>query len=322
MENLRATVTETAAQNQKTVESLRGEVSSMSTTIHTPQRQINGMETVTLNNSNTNNNINNNNNNNNSALGKKPNNGQKKPNDTRNQNTTGNGTGAKRGSCVAAAASADTSSDTTTNIDKAFTKVQKKKPTPLFNVQTPRLDRQLRIDSTQPISDLITNDQILEVVSRATAPQKFSFCSARQTPNGSITLETGLTSSAEEGVAYLQEITNALTIIDIMATNIYANTRMSQFVIHGILTEVGTDFTPEEMNPIEEEIRAFTSFNLTVPLRWLAGPETIKNKAKDSIIGSFLGKVKFLGMRYMILFNRSCQVEKARPDHRLTRYCR
>lgn len=114
---------------------------------------------------------------------------------------------------------------------------------------------------------------------------------------------------------------NALEIIDITATNIYANTRMSQFVIHGVPRMAGSETTPAEMNQITEEIRSFTSFNLTVPPKWLAHPEVIRNQANGSIIVSFPGNVEMLGIRYMTLFNWSCRVEKARPDHHLTR-CR
>lgn len=96
------------------------------------------------------------------------------------------------------------------------------------------------------------------------APQNFSFCSASQTPNGFITLNTRLTSSTEERVAYSQEISNALEIIDNTTTNIYSNTRMLPFVIHSVPRNAGMETTRNEMDEIAQETRALTSFGLTV----------------------------------------------------------
>lgn len=130
-----------------------------------------------------------------------------------------------------------------------------------------------------------------------------SFCSARRTPNGTITPETFLSSTAEKGVAYFQEIANTLKIIDITATNIYSNTSMSLFVSHGVSWITGTNSSPEEMNNIAQKIRTFTNFNLPVPSKWLARPKTITTQSNGSIIVSFPGKFEMLGIKYMIIFH-------------------
>lgn len=94
---------------------------------------------------------------------------------------------------------------------------------------------------------------------------------------------------------------------------------MLEFVIQGVSKEEGKESTSKEMDEIAQEIRVFTSIGQPLPANWLLRPKVIREQANDSIIVSFPKKVELLGFRYMILFNRSCRVEKAIPDHRLTR---
>lgn len=321
IQNSHTLVIDALTKSQKTVGSLKTEVSPMRQTFHILQRQSNCIEAMTR--GTTPPRINNNTNNNNTTNTNTTKNGNNNPNNSNNNNKedkTGNKEEEKV-SYTKAAANANSPNNNNDNKNHTFTKVQKKKPTSFFNNQTPGLDLQVRIDSTQPINGGITNDQILEVVNRATVPQISSFCSARRTTNGSITLETSLTSSAKEGVAYSQEIASALEIIDSSATKRYANTRMSQLVIHGVPSQEAKESTAEEMDEIAQEIRAVTSFGLAVTSKWLAHPEGIRKQSNGSIIVTLPGKVGILGIRYMTLFNRSSRVEKARLKHQLTR-CR
>lgn len=189
----------------------------------------------------------------------------------------------------------------------------------MFNAKTPCLDRQLQIDTFKHISDTITDHQILEVINPSTKLQKFTFCSIRHVPNGTITLETSLTSSTETGVASSQVISGAFDILDITTTNMYANSWISQFVIHSVPSKQGINSTAEEMQQIVQEVRTFTSVGLTVPPRCLARPGNIKHQSNRSIIVSFPEKVKHLGLKCTMLFNCGCRLEKAKPDNRLVR---
>ncbi|KAL0630650.1 hypothetical protein Q9L58_010501 [Maublancomyces gigas] len=182
-----------------------------------------------------------------------------------------------------------------------FTKVshKKKAPAPFFTPEYSRLNRQVMVETNGPIPDLISNDDSLEIRSL----------------NGNLRFETNPSTSADEGAKYHVEITLALDKLHIQATNIYANSRWSKFVIYGVPAHIGTKNSVELSARIADEIFAATNFSMAQPPKWLTSPEVLQNRGNGMIIISFRGKVKNLSIKFISLFNRRCHFEKARPDY-------
>lgn len=158
--------------------------------------------------------------------------GANKSNSSNNTAPSNNGNKSYAKAAAAAAAPAD----------QEFVTVQKKKKviTPFFEPGTSRLSQQIIIATADPIPNTIANDTLLEVINLATGTQKFPFHAARRSMNGNLTLETSLTTTADQGVALEKEIAMGLDILSITVTNVYANSHWSQFVIHGIPSDIGT----------------------------------------------------------------------------------
>ncbi|KAL0630520.1 hypothetical protein Q9L58_010633 [Maublancomyces gigas] len=200
-----------------------------------------------------------------------------------------------------------------------FTRVthqKKKAKTPFFTPEYTRLNRQVIVETNGQIPELISNDDILEAVNEATMIQGLKFLSAQRSTNGNLRFETNPATSADEGAKYHVEITFALEKLHIQGTNIYANSRWSKFVIHGVPAHIGTRNTPQLSSRIAEEIFQATNFSMAQPPRWLTSPANLENRGSGTIIVSFPGKVGNLGMKFISLFTRRCYFEKARPDYR------
>lgn len=177
---------------------------------------------------------------------------------------------------------------------------------------------QVKLQTAEPIEDTISNDQLLEVINQATMSQNFAFNAAQRFNKGNLTLKTNLTTSADQVVVLGKEVAMALNIFVMTVTNIYINSRWSQFLIHSIPGVISTTNTTETTSQMAQEILNFPSLSLAQPPRWISTPEDIKAREFLIMIVSFLGRVDFLGLRTMLLFNRTCQVEKATLSQCLT----
>ncbi|KAL0630950.1 hypothetical protein Q9L58_010197 [Maublancomyces gigas] len=178
-----------------------------------------------------------------------------------------------------------------------FTKVthqKKKTKAPFFTPEYTKLNRQVIVETNGQIPELISNHDILEVVNEATMAQGLRFLSAQRSTNGNLPFETNPATSADEGAKYHVQITFALEKLHIQATNIYANSRWSKFVIHGVPAHIGTRNTPELSSRIAEEIFQATNFSMAQPPRWLTSPAILENRGSGTIIVSFPGKVENL----------------------------
>ncbi|KAL0630615.1 hypothetical protein Q9L58_010538, partial [Maublancomyces gigas] len=176
----------------------------------------------------------------------------------------------------------------------SFTKVlyKKKAPAPFFTPEYTRLNRQVIVETNGPIPDLISNDDILEIVNEATSAQGLKFLSAQRSLNGNLRFETNPSTSADEGAKYHVEITLALDKLHIQATNIYANSRWSKFVIHGVPAYIGTKNSVELSARIADEIFAATNFSLAQPPRWLTSPEVLQNRGNGQSSYRSRGKLR------------------------------
>lgn len=172
------------------------------------------------------------------------------------------------------------------------------------------------IETAGPIPKGVTSDSILRVINRMVAPQKLQFLAGFCSASGRITLETGPTTSAEMGVALRQEIYQGLDALNIEPTNIFANSRWTKWVIHGVPSEVGTTNTVATCTCLALKIQQSTGVILAQVPRWLTRPDTLNETGQGTIIVSLPGNVVNIGANSMTLFNRRCRWEKARPDRR------
>ncbi|KAL0631760.1 hypothetical protein Q9L58_009368 [Maublancomyces gigas] len=202
---------------------------------------------------------------------------------------------------------ANAASNSNTSPPADFTKVtyeKKKAKTPFFTPEYTRLNRQVIVETSGQIPELISNDNILEVVNEATMAPGLKFHSAQRSTNGNLRFETNPATSADQGAKYHVEITFALEKLHIQATNVYVNSRWSKFGIHGVPAHIGTRNRPELSSLIAEEIFQSTNFSMAEPPRWLTCPASLENRGSGTIIVSFPGKVENLGMKLISLFNR------------------
>lgn len=99
--------------------------------------------------------------------------------------------------------------------------------TPFFQQEYTCLNRQLVVETEGTIPELINSDNILDVVNAHTKPQGLKFIAVERNRNNNLRFETNLSTSADKGSELIQEITSALTSVNIMATNIFPNSRCS-----------------------------------------------------------------------------------------------
>lgn len=81
------------------------------------------------------------------------------------------------------------------------------------------------VETSEPIPDLKLNNNIVEMVTKATIAQVLKFRSAQGSVNGNIRFQTNPSTSAAEGAKYHVEITFAFDALLIQATYIYANSQ-------------------------------------------------------------------------------------------------
>lgn len=150
-------------QTQKTVETLNADATCTQQTIHSLKQQIKGLESTVKNLQKTTPPQNTNqkpSNSNNDKINQTTTN--KNSNDNNNQADNNNNKAPRnheKRMYANAAANANDNGNNTNKDQNKFTTVQHKKkaPTPFFNTKTHRLDRQVWIDTTKPISDTITD---------------------------------------------------------------------------------------------------------------------------------------------------------------------
>lgn len=185
---------------------------------------------------------------------------------------------------------------------------------PFINPEYICLRRQVIIETAGVTHNGVTSDLILRVINRMGAPQQLQFIAAFIVLSDRITFETGPTVSAEAGVALRQEIYQALNAQDIEPTNIYANSRWSESVIHGVSAEAGTTNTVQTCIRLTQEIQQSTGDVLAQLPKWLTRPETLNKSGLGTIVDSLARNLVNIGATFMTLFNRRCRWEEARPD--------
>lgn len=101
------------------------------------------------------------------------------------------------------------------------------------------MNRQVLVKTTGDILKEATNNTILAMVNQNTTPQGATFLLATVFDGGTIRIETDIHIAVDKGDALRFEIMAALDLMGIQASNMYANSRWSRWMMHDIPAQMG-----------------------------------------------------------------------------------
>lgn len=208
--------------------------------------------------------------------------------------------------------------------DKEFTKVshQKNKTSPpLFIPEYTKINRHLIVKTHGLAVNRLTNDPILDTVNKAVTHHHFRFLYACVPEQGNITLEIPPNVSTDTGALFTLQTTTPLKSLNIIVDSIHANSRWTQYVIHDVLSHLGTTTSQYLSTKMAEEINFASGFSLGQPQPWLKSETFLKDHSFGSSIDSFPSKADVLGTTVVNLLNRHCRFELARPSTSSSSQC-
>lgn len=213
----------------------------------------NNNNNTSTNNINNNSNKNNTNNNNNNNCNNNTNSNNNKGKET-TTNKEKKETPPATKSYTAAAATPPAATPPGPHTNNGFNTVRyKKKPAAFLKPQYTTLNRQIMVE-TAGIPELITDDNILEVINKATTVQGITFLSATRTTSGTICLQTKPDTSADEGATRHLEIIGAFDNLRIKCINLYVNIGWTKWIIHAIPASIGSTNTHKTCSKMANEI--------------------------------------------------------------------
>lgn len=135
------------------------------------------------------------------------------------------------------------------------------------------------VETDVPLPNVL-DDAILQAVNNATAAQNLRFQCVSWIHSGNLKFEINLQTSADEDGALHFEITMALDILSIRVTNIYANSRRSEFIVHDVLVSIGINNWAQLSNTITDKIHLATGISLAQPPRWFIRPKVLQERGR------------------------------------------
>lgn len=153
------------------------------------------------------------------------------------------------------------------------------------------------------------DNQILLSINQTLARQ-FRFRFAKPTARNTLILQTPSDTHCTEALRYNTEIRLGLTKLQIHATEIKVNSKMSKFIVDRIPIAIGLSPASGCVEMPAQLTANYPEIDLAQVPVWMCCPENLANKAHASMIIAFKGThtIDSLGRHSVVICNKFCRL--------------